>query len=300
MECNFDTSQEDRLKIAEELRENTIIPPTITEAMQNDLTSVDVEEISVPTQVGPSRVLKVSQHERQSSSPLFINFHGGGFVRGYHVRDTIFCAQLALATGALVLDVDYRLAPEHTFPTAITECYDVVAWAFKNAEMLGVDPSRICIGGHSAGGNIATVVSILAIEKNSFKLCGQVLDYPFLDAATPAEQKVEPNSLIPASRMQAFNVLYAGTPDNLSNPHVSPVFADAGLLSKLPRTLMLIAGLDPLRHEAHEYAGKLVKAGVDIDVKQFSECDHGWVVSAKPGFEEARQLIFNWLKRLFS
>ncbi len=300
MKYSFDMSPEDRLKAASELREGTLLPPNITGQMEADLAAVTVEEIEVPTRVGPARVIRVTPPNDSTQRPLFVNFHGGGFVRPYHRRDTIFCAQLALATGALVLDVDYRLAPEHPFPTGLHECHDVVAWAFENAAELGVDPARIAIGGHSAGGNFATVICQMALESGAFRPCGQVLDYPFLDAVTPPEDKIDPRSIMPADRMRAFNVLYAEVPENMANPLLSPVMAAPEALTGLPPALMLIAGMDPLRHEAHRYAGQLIAAGVDVDVRQFDDCDHGWVVSAKPRYEEARALIFDWLTRLYS
>lgn len=300
MTYDFTMTPEMRAQVAEELREGTLLPPTITDEMEADLAACTVEELAVPTRFGETRVIKVTPPDRAPNSPLFVNFHGGGFVRPYHRRDTLFCAQAARATGALVLDVDYRLAPEYPFPTGLNECHDVVAWAFDNAAALGVDPARIAIGGHSAGGNFATAICMMAQESGAFRPCGQVLDYPFLDGVTPPEAKLDPRSIMPAWRMDAFNVLYAGVPENLENPLLSPVMAAPESLEGLPPALMLIAGLDPLRFEAQRYAGQLIAAGVDIEVHQFPDCDHGWVVSAKPGYKQARALIFDWLNRLFS
>ena len=118
---DFAMTADERLQVAEMLRGGTLLPPNITAEMRADLARCAVEEIAVPTRLGPSRVLKVAPPDRAPRGPLYINLHGGGFVRPYHERDTIFCAQAALATGALVLDVDYRLAPEHPFPAALHE-----------------------------------------------------------------------------------------------------------------------------------------------------------------------------------
>ncbi|MCO6384651.1 alpha/beta hydrolase [Oceanicola sp. 502str15] len=299
MTYSFDMSPEAKLALAGELREGTLLPPTITPEMEADLAAVTVEELAVPTRVGPSRVMKVTPAEGTAPRPCFINFHGGGFVRGYHRRDTMFCAQLARATGALVLDVDYRLAPEHPFPAGLHECHDVVAWTFEQAGALGIDPARIAIGGHSAGGNFTASICQMAQESGAFRVCGQLLDYPFLDAATPPEDKIDPRSIMPAERMHAFNVLYCQVPENMRNPLVSPVLAAPELLEGQPPALMIVAGLDPLRHEAHRYAGQLIAAGVDIEVRQFDDCDHGWVVSGKARHEEARARIFGWLNRLY-
>lgn len=303
MKYDFSMTPEQRLAVALELRAGTLLPPIITHEMEEDLAKVDVEELKVPTRVGLSRVIKVSapivSDNKIKSIPLFINFHGGGFVRGYHKRDTIFCAQMALNTGCLVLDVDYRLAPEHPFPQGLNECYDVVAWAFKNAEQLGVDPSKIVVGGHSAGGNFATVIAIMAKETGDFNLAGQVLDYPFVDGVTPPEEKLDERSIMPTWRMDAFNVLYAQVPENLSDPRYSPVLATQEALTGLPPALFLIAGMDPLRFEAQRYASQLISADVNVDVHQFPNNDHGFVISARPGFEKGRETIFNWVSKIF-
>ncbi len=301
MNYDFTMTQEERLAVAAELRAGTLMQPNITAEMETDLAACTVEELAIPTRVGSARVLKVVPPvEAVGPRPAFVNFHGGGFVRGYHRRDTIFCAQMARATGAIVFDVDYKLAPEHPFPTGLHECHDIVAWVFSNAVGLGVDPARIAIGGHSAGGNFATAICIMAQESGAFRPCAQVLDYPFLDGVTPPEEKVDPRSVMPVSRMDAFNVLYAAVPENLNNPLYSPVMTARDALEGLPPALFLIAGLDPLRHEARRYAGQLVEAGVDVDVRQFSECDHGWVVTARPGYQEARATIFDWLNSIYS
>lgn len=303
MNYDFSMTQAQRLEVAAELRSGTLLPPVITPEMESDLHASLVTELSVPTRSGPSRVLRVDPNRSADDGaprPLFINFHGGGFVRPYHLRDTVFCAQVAQALGCLVLDVDYRLAPEHPFPIGLCECYDVVAWAFEHAAELGVDAQRIAIGGHSAGGNFSAVISNLANQSGQFKLVGQVLDYPFLDGLTPVREKLDPRSVMPAWRMDAFNVLYAQDEKNLSDPRLSPLLAPDEVLVGLPPTLMLIAGMDPLRFEAQRYAARLVDAGVDVDVRQFPENDHGFVVSGLPGHKEARREIFDWLKRRFT
>lgn len=302
MNYDFTMTQEQRRVVAEELRAGTLLPPIITPEMKADLAAATVTEMSVPTRVGPARVLRVEPSETAalpSPRPLFINFHGGGFVRPYHERDTVFCAQLAKNVGCLVLDVDYRLAPEHPFPTAVLECYDIVAWAFENADELGVDPSKIAIGGHSAGGNFSAVITMMAQQSGDVRLLGHVMDYPFVDGVTPASEKLDDRSVMPVWRMEAFNVLYAQVPENLSDPRLSPILAPLEATEGQPPVLILIAGQDPLRFEAQRYAAKLIDAGVDVTVRQFPDNDHGFVVSGLPGHETARQLIFGWLAELF-
>ena len=300
MKYDFDMTQAERLVVAGELRAGTLLPPNISAGMRADLAAVTVDELSVPTREGPSRVLRVTPPGGTAPRPLFVNFHGGGFVRPYHERDTIFCAQMALRLGCLVLDVDYRLAPENPFPVGLNECHDVVAWAVANAASLGADPDRIAIGGHSAGGNFAASICQMARASGAFRLVGQVLDYPFLDGVTPPADKLDPRSVMPAWRMEAFNVLYAGVPETLSDPLLSPVEAAPEALEGQPPALILIAGMDPLRFEAQRYAGQLIAAGVDVDVRHYPDNDHGFVISGLPGHEAARQTIFDWLAARFA
>lgn len=302
MNYDFSMTPEQRQLVADELRSGTLLPPNITPQMKADREAAVVTEMSVPTRFGPSRVIKVEPSEvaaRPNPRPLFINFHGGGFVRPYHERDTVFCAQVAKNVGCLVLDVDYRLAPEYPFPTAVLECYDIVAWAFKNAAELGVDPSKIAIGGHSAGGNLSAVITMMAQESGEFRLLGQVMDYPYVDGVTPPSQKFDERSVMPIWRMEAFNVLYAQVPENLSDPRISPILAPLEVTMGQPPVLILIAGRDPLRFEAQRYAAKLIDGGVDVCVRQFPDNDHGFVVSGLPGHEKARQFIYDWLVDLY-
>jgi acetyl esterase len=297
----FALSQDERLTLAQHLRSTNLVETRMTPDLEADLDLVTVEERHLPTRVGPSRVLIVRPKEQAAGLlPLFVNIHGGGFVRGYQRRDTIFCAHLASRLGCVVIDLDYRLAPEHPFPAALHEAYDVVAWAFRNSAELQVDPQRIALGGHSAGGNLTAAICLMAQASGDFRVCGQVMDYPFLDGVTPVEDKLEPHSIFPPERLRAFNVLYAGVPENLENPLLSPVLAAPEALKGLPPAFILTAGLDPLRGEARRYAAMLIGAGVDVTVRQFDDCDHGFLIACQGRFREARAALIAWLAATFN
>ncbi|AMY68242.1 alpha/beta hydrolase [Frigidibacter mobilis] len=296
MSSEFDWTPEERAAKAQELRTGSLIATNLTPEMEADLDLVNVTELSVPTRLGASRVLKlVPKSGSQGLRPLVINLHGGGFVRGYQHRDTVFCAHLASRLDAVVLDIDYRLAPEHPFPAALHESYDITAWAFVHAAMLGIDPARIALGGHSAGGNLTAAICLMASRSGDFRLCAQFLDYPFLDAVTEPEDKLEPHSIFPADRLRAFNALYGVRRANLSDPLMSPLYADGAELAGQPPAFVMIAGLDPLRFEAQRYAGRLVEAGVDVTVRQFHDCDHGFLIAGQARHLGARQVLVNWL-----
>lgn len=298
MNDEFDWTAKERAAKARELRSGSLVATTLTPEMEADLTLVDVTELSVPTRVGNSRVLKlVPKGVGQGLRPLVINMHGGGFVRGHQHRDTVFCAHLASRLDAVVLDIDYRLAPEHPFPTALHECHDITAWAFANAGALDIDPARIVLGGHSAGGNLTAAVCLMARRSEGFRLCAQFLDYPFLDALTEPEEKLEPHSIFPAARLRAFNALYGVRRSNLGDPLMSPLYAPRADLEGQPPALVLIAGLDPLRFEAQRYAARLIEAGVDVTVHQFHDSDHGFLIAGQTRHEQARQVLVGWLRQ---
>ena len=105
----------------------------------------------------------------ENPAPLLLNFHGGGFLKGRGDRDKRYCCHMAQQLGCLVWDVDYSLAPEAPFPTALNESYAVTAYAFAHAEELGIDPQRIALAGHSAGGNLVAAMLIRAYREQSFR-----------------------------------------------------------------------------------------------------------------------------------
>ncbi|MBE9638355.1 alpha/beta hydrolase fold domain-containing protein [Salipiger mangrovisoli] len=290
-------TEQDRGKLAERLRNNPTLVFENTPEKRALLDRVTVSELAIPTRHGDCRAMLVAPPGASEDAPLFINFHGGGFVRGYEVRDTIFCADVALRTGAKVLDVDYRLAPEHRFPVAFEECYDLCAWAFGNAAALGVDAARIAIGGHSAGGNLTAAINLRANQTGDFVPVLQVLDYPFLDAATDPADKTpgSEDEVLPYERMRSFNKLILRSPEDALNPYLSVVRADPADLPGMPPAVVLVAGRDPLAGEALRYGQMLIEAGVDVRLRKFLNSRHGFVTNGLEEAAEARGLIVDAL-----
>ena len=296
----FAWTAEQRRAAAERIRGSNLVETRLTPELEADVGLCRVEERLIPTRAGQTRVVIVTPKTPASAlRPVFLNIHGGGFVRPWQHRDTVFCTHLATRLDAVVVDLDYRLAPEHPFPMALHETYDTALWVLANAADLGADPARLVIGGHSAGGNLTAAVCLMAQESGAFRPLGQVMSYPFLDGVRPVEQKLEPHSIFPPERLRAFNVLYAGVPEALQNPLLSPVMAPPAMLSGLPPALILTAGLDPLRHEARRYAAMLIEAGVDVSVRHYADADHGFLIACHSRFAEARADVVAWLGDLF-
>ncbi|MFV0244430.1 MAG: alpha/beta hydrolase [Qingshengfaniella sp.] len=299
MTLDFTLDAQGRALLAAEIRA-TPLPPLDPE-IRTRIARIHRTEITVPTRHGPARVYRLDPRGSGTAArPAYINFHGGGFVRPHRDHDTAFCAELALALDCVVFDVDYRLAPEHPFPIPAEEGHDVTTWIIRQAKALGLDPARIVIGGHSAGANLATVICQMAARAGTPMPTGQYLDYPFVDAITPIAAKTAPDSTLPVRRMEAYNILYADKETNLSDPRLSPVACPPEILAQLPTALLIIAGRDPLRHEARRYAGQLIAAGVDTQVGQFATSDHGFVTMRHGAYQAAMALTRDWLRHRFA
>ncbi len=250
---------------------------------------VERYERFIPTSVGDSRALIYYPLLSKSEPlPVFVNFHGGGFVFGSAMMDDPWCPVIANQAGCVVVNVDYRLAPEHKFPIALYECYDVVQWLYQNPDIFHIDPQRIAVGGHSAGGNLAAAICLLAKKRQQFPIVFQVLDYPPLDLVTDPELKPKFETGISPRISKIFNECYLHSPEEASNPLVSPILAEN--LQHLPAALIITAEYDSLADEAEVYADHLKKAGVEVIYQKFQGVSHGFTHS---GTQEAAEKAWN-------
>jgi len=209
-------------------------------------------------------------------------FHGGGWACcGLVTHDTL-ARYLANATGAAVLSVDYRLAPEHKFPAAFDDCVQSVRW-LTSGGCPGIDSSRIAIAGDSAGGNLAAAVAReLSPDQN---LRHQLLIYPVLDSVNrrDSHDAYGKGYFLDTTTMQWFVELYARSPDDRADPRFSPLLASS--LAGMPSTTLLVAGYDVNRDEALVYGRRLLEAGVECRVHLYEHLPHGFASMA--GFIEA-------------
>ncbi|HLO82283.1 MAG TPA: alpha/beta hydrolase, partial [Chitinophagaceae bacterium] len=125
----------------------------------------DIKDISIPVSGGDEITLRIYRSTADSEQPLIVYFHGGGWVQGNLETHDNSCRRLAKQNNAVVVSVDYRLAPEHPFPTPGEDCYTATTWAFEHARSLGADPNKLIVMGDSAGGNMAAVVALMARDK---------------------------------------------------------------------------------------------------------------------------------------
>jgi len=208
-------------------------------------------------------------------APLLIYYHGGGWVIGDLDSHDDICRKLARDAKCNVIAVDYRLAPEHPAPAAVDDCIAATKWIFANATSLGIDPTRIAIGGDSAGGNLSAIVAMHADVKPVF----QLLVYPATDMRM-GQQSHKDNAqgyLLTADSMKWFIGHYLqGDEKKKLDPMVSPLLGSDAALKKSPPTLVITAEFDPLRDEGEEYAAKLASLGVPTSTVRFNGQIHAF------------------------
>ena len=208
--------------------------------------------------------------------PLIVYLHGGGFVFGGGLRmGNWVCSQVATNVGAVVVAVDYRLAPTHRFPAAVEDSYAALVWAAKNAAELGAE-GRIGVMGESAGGNLAAVISLLARDRGGPVISHQALSYPATNMTTHGKPALSPDlPFLSPTEMLAFRGMYLGPDGDPADPMASPLLAPDH--SKLPPALIQVAEHDPLRAEGISYAAALRAAGVPVRLTEYVGMPHGFL-----------------------
>lgn len=241
-----------------------------------------IDDIHIPGRAGavPARVYD-GVGGGGADRPGVAYFHGGGWVQGDLETHHGLCARLALSSGALVVAVDYRLAPEHPFPAAVEDCLDAYRWLRSRGHEIGVDPARVAVAGDSAGGNLAVVVSQQAGAAGEPIPTCQVLIYPALDFAldTPSHHELEDAHIIPRDRIAWYAEQYLPADVDRRDPRASPL--RAGDLAGQPPALVITAGFDPLRDEACAYADGLRAAQVDVVYHEYPGQIHAFVSLTK-------------------
>ena len=208
--------------------------------------------------------------------PLVVNLHGGGWSLGGLRQGDWLCSHVAAAVGAVVVSVDYRLAPAHRWPAAAEDCYAAVADLAARAPEFGADPDRLAVMGESAGGNLSAVVSLMARDRSGPAIAHQALLYPVTDL-TLSSPSVEENATKPIGTkadLVAHRDRYLGDQDP-RHPYVSPLFAPDH--SGLPPALVQVAEHDPVRDDGLRYAEALRTAGVPVRVTTYVGMPHGYL-----------------------
>jgi acetyl esterase len=239
-----------------------------------------IEDRQIPGPAGNITV-RVYTPNATSGLPLFLFFHGGGFVAGSLDTYDNPLRSVANRCECVVVSVAYRLAPENKYPAALEDAYAATKWVAEHAGIIGGEPHRIAVGGDGAGGNLAAVITLLARERGGPHPLFQVLIYPMLDASTMRPSWFAESEAPIVTREVKHSLLSAYLPitTRLSDPHVSPIRAHT--LANLPPALVIAYGdKDPMRAESEDYARRLTQDGVAATVSLYPSAIHGFFLMA--------------------
>jgi acetyl esterase len=225
--------------------------------------------------------IRIYWPEADGALPLYLDIHGGGWWMGdgfpFHAVMTRFAAEAQ----AIVVSVDYRLAPEHPYPAALDDCYAVLLWMHEHAADLGGDAERIAVGGGSAGGNLAAAIALRARDARGPRLRFQNLLVPVTDLSGTNQwasyAETGDDYVLTVSGMRQMVAHYVPDPAQRTSPYVSPLLADD--LTGLPPALVVTALFDPLRDEGEAYGERLREAGVAVTIHREPGALHGFMGS---------------------
>jgi acetyl esterase/lipase len=205
-----------------------------------------------------------------------VYFHGGGWVVGSLESADESCRAIANRSRCVVISVDYRLAPETKYPGAVEDAHAAVRWASENAADLRIDPTRIAVGGASAGGNLAAAAALVARDRGGPKIAFQLLTVPVTELSSKAESHREfaEGYGLSAADMEWYGRHYVRTPADADDPHASVLRAD---LTGMPPAFVITAECDPLRDDGEAYAEKLRKLGIRASYKRYAGMFHGFM-----------------------
>jgi acetyl esterase len=235
-----------------------------------------VAEHRVPV-AGGEIAVRVYSPGGSGPHPGLVFYHGGGWVIGDLVTHDGICRSLANAARCAVASVDYRLAPEHRYPVAAEDSYAGFQWILGHAAQLAIDPRRVAVGGDSAGGNLAAVVSLMARDRGTPLPVFQALVYPVTDynLDTPSYRENATGYVLTREGMRWFFRQYLAREEQGREPYASPLRASS--LAGLPPALVQTAECDPLRDEGEAYAARLREAGVSVTITRYAGMFHGFI-----------------------
>jgi acetyl esterase/lipase len=261
-------------------------------------------------------LIKIYSPKSNIKLPAIVYFHGGGFFGGTVKVVENPCKALAERANAVVISVDYRLAPENPYPAGLTDCFDTVKWVYKYGEKYSIDSTKIAVSGDSAGANFATVCAMMDRDLKTDMIKFQALIYPTVNMAAVDTEEYkwsldqynisdEHRKLIISglegmkNSQPLVKKLYLQNNEDATHPYISPIFAES--LEDMPETLIFTAEFDYLRLEAEAYGRKLAKFGVKTKIIQYKGMDHAFIdkLGIYPQAEDCINEIAKGIKSLF-
>lgn len=243
----------------------------------------------------PVRIYRPNKRITMEETRIILFLHGGGWVTESVDTYNRICKNLACKTEQVVVSVDYRLAPEYTFPTALEDCYAVARELFVNPS-LNINPENITLAGDSAGGNLAAALSLLARDRGEFIPKRQILIYPCVNCdfsdETPYRSIIGNGSdyLLTRKNLVDYVEMYKSCDGDLQNPYFTPILARD--FSNQPKTLIVTAEFDPLRDEGEAYGVKLREAGNEVEIHRIPDALHGFFALSTRYFHVKELFIY--------
>lgn len=229
----------------------------------------------------PVRIFLPKSKPEDKPDRVLVFFHGGGWVIGNIDSYSSVCENMADQTGAIVVSVDYRLAPEYRFPCGLEDCYTVTREVYKYSDYFNTDKENITLIGDSAGGNLAAAVSLMARDRGEFCISRQILIYPSThndhsdETGFSSVREFGRDFLLTSRRIRDYMDLYISSKEDLNNPYLAPLISED--LSNQPDTLIITAEYDPLRDEGEAYGKKLSDHGNKVFVYRMKDALHGFI-----------------------
>jgi acetyl esterase len=274
--------------------------PEILELARSPIGAPPTREIAKVTDDTVAGVPVRFYEPDRAPTGLVVYLHGGGFCIGsIGLMDNV-ARELAYSTGAAVVSVEYRLAPEHPYPAGLDDCEAVTRWAIENTARFGTTPARVAVAGESAGGNMSATVALRLRADAPDALAGQVLIYPATagSAGQFSSRREFDGIVLTARSMQMYDDAYSGGRDLTGDAFVAPLYAET--LAGLPPAIVVLGGCDPLRDEGLAYAQRLRADGVEVEEVMCAGQPHGFVnFGGFPAAAVAFDRIGAWVRGVF-
>ncbi len=290
-------TREEMIRMAHETRRQVTNAEVPDELMQQF--PVTIEEKTIPFEEGDIRAFYSYPDEMKNPDVLILNMHGGGFIRGRTPNDELFCRRMNHALSCRILDLDYKIAPDYPFPAAVHEAYRTLRWVYENASALEIDPKRIVLMGHSAGGNLCVGAVMRSLEQGTEIPELLVCEYPPLDVYTDPGEKKSMGRGIPIERARLYNLYYCDK-EKQKDPYCSPAYAADEMLVGFPPTLMITGGCDDLCSEAEDFALRLARCGAETTIKRVPGAGHAFTIYRREGHEIAFALMVRYLRNMLN
>jgi len=292
-----DFSTTETIQAMRAIRDETFqsVPPRDDVAMDDRVIAGLDEAPEVPIRI--YRPTKAGDTPR----PAFLEIHGGGFMMGNIEMMDGWCQMISAKVDAVVVSVEYRLAPEDPFPAGLEDCYAALCWVHEHADELGIDPNRIAIGGQSAGGGIAAGLALMVRDKGGPSICYQLLEIPELDDRLDTPSMLAFQDTPFWNRPNAvFSWQHYLGPDHQGEPSIYAAPARAKDLSGLPPSYVSTMEFDPLRDEGLRYAMAMLAAGVSVELHNYAGTFHGsaFLPEAEPTRRNTDEIVQILRRRL--